>query len=644
MKKRYLIIALIFVLFATCKTSREVYVNDDKNIKINNLESKIKNKHKAIDSLIYYGHKLLKYDGNGNVIRPNSISKSGNPLYFKEQHGKSLRETVNADAIQPLGSTGFDLEGQGVEVGVWDSNAIFKNHTEFSHFDGTNSVIITSNTESQTISSSHPTSVSSVIISQGLFHDERYDVTGVAPKISKLFYRDWNLVESEIINLVSENPKILVSNHSYGYAIYDEDQDDFIFSNEEIGQYTDDDSTLDEIANNYPYHLYVTSAGNDGDVQYPGQEHEGYDMLLTGQLGKNILTVAAVSENNFGLVQPTAFSQAGPTNDGRIKPEISAPGSSVIVATWDDEDPNINDVYSLASGTSFSSPAVAGGVALLQQHYHNLNNQYMLSSTVKGLLCHSADDIPSWNSFNDVIGPDPKTGFGLMNLEKAAQIISTNATDPLSIVEFDLENGETYTLNFTSVDTDQMLEATISWNDPVSTALFREKELVNDIDIRINDENNTFFPWKLDTTDITSPAIKGDNLVDNIEKIEVENPNGDYLITVSHKGTLESPQKVSLIVSGNGNLTLSRNNYELGDEKLLIYPTPATDLLYIRSLIEDAGIVSVKLMDLNSRVVYRLNQVDETLIQIPTYNLEKGIYFVSVEFKDYTLSKKITLQ
>ena len=452
------------------------------------------------------------------------------------------------------------------------------------------------------------------------------------------------MVESEIINLVSENPKILVSNHSYGYAIYDEDQDDFIFSNEEIGQYTDDDSTLDEIANNYPYHLYVTSAGNDGDVQYPGQEHEGYDMLLTGQLGKNILTVAAVSENNFGLVQPTAFSQAGPTNDGRIKPEISAPGSSVIVASWDDEDPNIDDVYSLASGTSFSSPAVAGGVALLQQHYHNLNNQYMLSSTVKGLLCHSADDIPSWNSFNDVIGPDPKTGFGLMNLEKAAQIISTNATDPLSIVEFDLENGETYTLNFTSVDSDQMLEATISWNDPVSTALFREKELVNDIDIRINDENNTFFPWKLDTTDITSPAIKGDNLVDNIEKIEVENPNGDYLITVSHKGTLESPQKVSLIVSGNGNLTLSRNNYELGDKKLLIYPTPATDLLYIRSLIEDAGIVSVKLMDLNSRVVYRLNQVDETLIQIPMYNLEKGIYFVSVEFQDYTLSKKITLQ
>ena len=642
MKRKYWILVLVLVFFATCKTTREVYV-DNKPTEKNRLLKKINNKQDAIDSLIYFGHELLKYDVNGNVIRPNSISKSGNPLYFKEQHGESLRETVKADALHPLGSTGFNLEGQGVEVGVWDSNAIFKDHSEFSYFDGTNSEIVTSSSESQTITNSHPTSVSSVIISQGLFHDEQYDVTGIAPKISKLFYRNWDLVESEIINLVSDNPKILVSNHSYGYPIYDEDQDAFLFTNEEIGQYTDDDSILDEIANTYPYHMYVTAAGNDGSVQYPGQEHEGYDMLLTGQLGKNILTVAAVSKNNFGLIQPTAFSQAGPSNDGRIKPEIAAPGSSVIVARWDDESPNSDDGYSLASGTSFSSPAVAGGVALLQQHYHSFYDQYMLSSTVRGLICHSAEDIPSWKGFNDVIGPDPKTGFGLMNLDKAAQIISESTTNPLSIVEFDLGNGETYTLNFTSTDSDQKLEATICWNDPISTASFREKELVNDIDIRISDETNTFFPWKLDITDITSPAIKGDNLVDNIEKIEVDNPNGDYVITVSHKGTLESPQKVSLIVSGNGDLTLSRNNQEVGAQKLLIYPIPASDLINIRFLVEDMDVVSIKLLDINSRVVYGLKEVTETLIEIPTINLEKGVYFVAIELTDSTLVRKITL-
>ena len=89
---------------------------------------------------------------------------------------------------------------------------------------------------------------------------------------------------------------------------------------------------------------------------------------------------------------------------------------------------------------------------------------------------------------------------------------------------------------------------------------------------------------------------------------------------------------------------MSRNNNELVYEKLLIYPIPTTDLLHIRSLIEDSGIVSVKLIDLNSRIVYSKNELAETLIKIPTHNLEKGVYFVSVEFKDYTLSKKITLQ
>ena len=135
-----------------------------------------------------------------------------------------------------------------------------------------------------------------------------------------------------------------------------------------------------------------------------------------------------------------------------------------------------------------------------------------------------------------------------------------------------------------------------------------------DIDLRISNNISTFFPWVLDSTNYINPAIKHDNSVDVIEKTEIENPNGDYVITVSHKGTLESSQKVSLIISGNGNLTMSRNNYELDDRKLLIYPIPATKTLNIRSIIEDSGILSVKLMDINSRVVYRLNQVGEALI------------------------------
>ena len=205
-----------------------------------------------------------------------------------------------------------------------------------------------------------------------------------------------------------------------------------------------------------------------------------------------------------------------------------------------------------------------------------------------------------------------------------------------------MSNNETYEVLFSS-NGNEKLTSTICWNDPYAETN-QEKDLVNDIDLRIFNNDSTFFPWVLDSTNFINPAIKADNSVDIIEKIEIENPNGDYSIKVSHKGTLESPQKVSLIITGNGNLTLSRNNYELGDKKVLIYPIPASDSLYVRSLTEDAGIVSVKLIDLNSRVVYSQDNLNETLIQIPTHNLEKGVYFVTVDFKDSKHSKKITLQ
>ena len=58
-------------------------------------------------------------------------------------------------------------------------------------------------------------------------------------------------------------------------------------------------------------------------------------------------------ENNFGLIQPTAFHKLAPQMMAELNLKIAAPGSSVIVARWDSEEPNSDDGYSLASGTSF---------------------------------------------------------------------------------------------------------------------------------------------------------------------------------------------------------------------------------------------------------------------------------------------------
>jgi subtilisin-like proprotein convertase family protein len=97
------------------------------------------------------------------------------------------------------------------------------------------------------------------------------------------------------------------------------------------------------------------------------------------------------------------------------------------------------------------------------------------------------------------------------------------------------------------------LLASISWTDPagvVSTGIVNDATpvLVNDIDIRVTNDVETFMPWKL-TSVITNE--KEDNIVDPYERVDVENASGDYTITITHKGSLEGEsQNVSLIVTG----------------------------------------------------------------------------------------------
>lgn len=642
----------LLIIFISCKVStsespnKEIFQN-----KISKLNSNLNNfyylQNKKIDSLVAVNHPLLKKNKSGDIIRPDYVNDFGEPLYIKRRHGKSANDITRASELKSGGSLNLNLNGEGISIGVWDEDGIMKDHVEFIKSETGASIIETpAYYESQQITNSHPTSVVSCIISNGIFHNFSHDLTGLAPNLKKLIYYDWNGDLQEVNEQLQNNPDFILSNHSYGTIIFD-DNGDLAISAESIGYYGSISKTIDEILNVYPYYTMILSAGNDGDESYvsSGQPIEGIDLMVDYNVSKNSISVGSINNQNFPWAETTLsnFSSGGPTDDGRIKPEIMSLGEGYSVAGWDEDNPEVKDSYFIVNGTSFASPSLTGGSALLQQHYSSIHESYMLSSTLKALLCHSADDILKWgNSELNYIGPDSRTGYGVVNLKSAAEIITNSETNPLTIHEFELSNGETYEVLYSSNGNKKFI-TTIAWNDPYAE-INQEKDLVNDIDLRISNNDSTFFPWVLDSTNFINPAIKDDNSVDVIEKIEIENPNGDYLITVSHKGTLESSQKVSLIISGNGNLTLGRNNYRLDDSKLLIYPVPTTDLLHIRSLIEDAGIVSVKLIDLNSRVVYSYNKLTETLIKIPTNNLEKGVYFVSVEFEDYTVSKKITLQ
>ena len=292
----------------------------------------------------------------------------------------------------------------------------------------------------------------------------------------------------------------------------------------------------------------------------------GYDTLSQNASAKDNLVVGAINPLGNGFTSPTnvtiaSFSSMGPTDDGRIKPDVVADGVNNITPLAQG-----NLSYGQWSGTSFSTPSVTGSIDLLTQLYKQLhtNSSDLLSSTIKGLVIHAADSCTTNH------GPSYKFGWGVMNTKTAATLINQDATNGLKnqIKEVLLNNGQYVQFPVVSKGgTNSPLKVTVCWIDPVGAANSITNldnptiKLVNDLDLRIYSPSGaTNFPWILnpDLTNRTSAAraaaaTTGDDNRNNVEQVYVANPvtNGTYTVKVTHKGTLASSQWVSVLISGN---------------------------------------------------------------------------------------------
>jgi hypothetical protein len=178
----------------------------------------------------------------------------------------------------------------------------------------------------------------------------------------------------------------------------------------------------------------------------------------------------------------------------------------------------------------------------------------MRSATLKGLALHSAMDVGA-------VGPDYQTGWGLLDMEKAGGIL-LNADQSNLILEGTLANTKTEKRTFVASGKGD-LTATLAWTDPEGDVIElttkalnnRTPKLVNDLDIKITDDNGSYLPFILDPEKPQNVATTGDNIRDNIEKIIIKGavPGKSYALTISHKGTLKNDrQDFSLLVSGIG--------------------------------------------------------------------------------------------
>jgi len=258
---------------------------------------------------------------------------------------------------------------------------------------------------------------------------------------------------------------------------------------------------------------------------------------------KNHLAIGALNSNNDSM---TSFSSWGPTDDGRMKPDFSAPGCQ------SDGDFGVTSTvvgggYASFCGTSMASPTVCGLAVLVLQEWHN---QFPglpdpRNSTLKVLFAQNAVDLGN-------PGPDYVYGYGSVRIQPTIDFLRA-----LQYTERDISHGETQAFNVTVDPGASELKVTLAWDDPPGTPNVNPA-LINNLDVVAIDPNNQQrFAWILNPSSPSSNATTGLNTRDNLEQVFVANPTpGTWTIEVRGTNIPQGPQTYSLAGAGSLDVTL----------------------------------------------------------------------------------------
>ena len=630
-------LAFISTFAQTQKERAKIVSSYDKDLALN-LKSELANRNKLNKEKIAQflavnpSHKRIIRGQDGSIKEIKYIIDN-QPIYMTT-HNAGSAEATRTNFLHPGGGLNLNLEGDNMTIGVWDGDNVRDTHSEFQSLDFTSGSRISSpDFGASDAYSNHATHVAGTIIATGLNESAK----GMAPKASVISY-DWDADSVEAGNESLENG-LLLSNHSYGIPVQQNDNLNYL-----MGSYGAESREWDAITHLADYYLPVISAGNDGTTEYNGGLANNYDKLIGNKTSKNTLVVAnarnpyILENGDLLFMNINSSSSQGPTDDGRIKPDISGDGTSVYstVASNDNS-------YGSMTGTSMSAPNVSGTLLLLQEYYNQMNGFFMKASTLKALVCHTADD-------DNTVGPDPVFGWGLLNAKFAAETILNDHNNIALIYEGALNNGKTYDYTFSSGGGGQ-LKVTLCWTDPPgsvnNTLNSPTPALVNDLDLRVSGNGTTHFPWKLDANNPQSWATTGDNIVDTVEGIQINTPqiNSNYSIRVSNKGSLlDGAQNFSLVITGP-NLVLSDES--LDATALVLWPNPAKDVINFQYPSFSQKVTQVTLSDLQGRVVYKSNlRSREGLLrgQIKTTDFSKGFYILNLRQGNSVLNHKIVLK
>ncbi len=367
------------------------------------------------------------------------------------------------------------------------------------------------------------------------------------------------------------------------------------------GAYTTSSQWVDWFQYHNPEMLILFSAGNSGIDWYPEDGKVDGDSIGAPATAKNCLTVGAsenyrldteydiykwgdwsgwkyytvggwkyvskypydpvhsdkLSDDMNGLA---AFSSRGPTDDGRIKPDVVAPGTEILSCNSSIAGSGNgwglyqhNDKYLFMGGTSMSCPLTAGMAVLVRQYFTDVENLFSPSGAlVKAAMINGAVDMTPgqysvYNATTKEVNsrPDFDQGWGRVNLTTT---ISPYNGGKLGFIDekTGIQTSDSVVRYF-RVNSNEEIRLTLAWSD-FPAAPYATKTLVNDLDLILISPNGTRYHGN----DFLRPFDDTRDDVNNVEGISISDPaTGWWKVIINGTSVPMGPQHFAVVISGN---------------------------------------------------------------------------------------------
>jgi hypothetical protein len=445
-----------------------------------------------------------------------------------------VRLNVGANNVQ---TNPYNLNGTGISVLIYDNGRINSSHPDFGN--RVNFIDNTNITE-------HPTQIAGVLGGSGMLSNGTY--RGIAPNVSMVSGDFYDEIEYEYENAITNYSADLATNSwtlPYdGNCSYFGDYD--IFS-----QCFDYMAIGINVSIKLPI---VFSAGNFRDNETCGTDplnySNNYRLILPPATAKNVITVGAIYSDNDYM---TDYSEWGPTDDGRIKPDLVAPGDNSLSAAITTTD--INGGYGLFFGTSAAAPVVAGATTLMIERWLENHSSSTLPSTIKAVLIETCKDLGN-------TGPDFKFGYGNINITRAINLIDSNLYNKTIHESYLTEINNSVYYNLSVPLNQSEIKITLVWDD-YAADIGSSKTLVNDLDLIVKSPNGTiFYPWTLDPNNPSISAVRNkSDHINNVEQVYVN--TSDYEIlngtwTIEIDGSIVTSNQTYSLVTNYLNTTFDK--------------------------------------------------------------------------------------